>query len=181
MNSLLPILLAFGLFFLYYRFAIRRILLDRLRFKIFSLRDDLRDAAINGDVDPTSFAYLYLERSLCALLNMAPLLTIYNFSKFVVWNPAMTTPPRELKFKETAPESLLRMDDSAIESMFWVLLINSPLGAVVLLPVIAWLEISARMDVERKAWLAQTWDHLAEQGREFLEQKVGEESMLEAA
>src|SRR5438034_4695156 len=64
--------LAFGVyvfFNIFYYHAIRPMLGDKSRFRIFALRDKLRRLAIEEEIDGSSFEYQYLERFLCGLVD----------------------------------------------------------------------------------------------------------------
>jgi hypothetical protein len=182
MSILLAILLTAGTFFVFYRLALRPILLDRIRFKIFKLRDDLRDMAIRGDIKPTLFAYKHLERSLCKLITLVPALNMYQFTQFVLWQKFLPEPSsREMRFEEVALPKLREIDNEAVLSMFWVILVNSPLGAVLLVPALLILKLAAKVNADRKEWLARRERQLTRKGHQFLDHEVGELELAAAA
>ncbi len=173
MNNLFPALLAFACFALLYHFGIRRVLLDCVRFKIFALRDELRSKAIHHEVKGESFQFCHLERALCNLVVLAPHLNLYRFGQFVIWRREFKEPSRERRFKEVATPELRNLEQKAVKALFWVLLINSPTGAFVLLWAIAIAALTAAINTKIKAWIKMVRVHLENKGREFLEQDLG--------
>ena len=181
MRILLLVVLTFGLLFVFYRLALRPVLLDWVRFKIFKLRDDLRDMAIRGEIKPTLFAYKHLERSLCALIAIAPALNMYHFTQFVLWQKYLPEPSsRDMRFEEVAPQRLREIDEEAVTTLFWVILINSPLGAVLLIPPLVLLKLVAQLNDDRKEWLARRETQLTRKGHQFLDHEVGEQELAAA-
>jgi len=181
MNILFPALLAFACFASLYHFAVRRVLLDCVRFRIFALRDELRQKAICGEVKGSSFQFRHLEKALCNLVAMAPRLNLYHFGQFMIWRREIRVPSREKRFKEVATPDLRRLEQKAVKALFWVLLINSPTGAFLLLWGIAAVALAAAINIKRKAWIARIRLHLENKGREFLEQELVEADRLVGA
>lgn len=180
MNNLVPGILGFACLAVLYWFAIRPALLNSVRYKIFALRDNLRGLAIDEKIKADGFAYEHLEKTLCNLIGMAPVLNIYQFGQFMIWRKEFRTSSREKRFKENAPPELAEIHQQAIESLFWVLLINSPLGGIALAILVGFVWIGATMNIRRKMWLARHRKRLEEQGAEFLEQDLGGPSPVTA-
>jgi hypothetical protein len=172
MNNLFPPLLAFACFALLYHFGIRRVLLDCVRFKIFALRDELRSKAIHHEVKGESFQFCHLERALCNLVALTPHLNLYRFGQFVIWRRELKVPSRERRFRAVATPALQNLEQKAVKALFWVLLINSPAGAFVLLWALAAAAIAAMINEKRKEWIETVRTHLENKGREFLEQEL---------
>lgn len=173
MNILIPAILGFACLVIFYWFGIRPVLLNSVRYKIFALRDNLRRLAIDEKINADGFAYAHLEKTLCNLIGMAPVLSIYQFGQFIIWRKEFRTSSREKRFKENAPTELADIQRQAIESLFWVLLINSPLGGIALAMLVSFAWLGAAVNSKRKIWLARKRQRLEERGAEFLEQDLG--------
>ena len=181
MSVLLPVVLTFSFFFIFYRLAVRPVLLDRIRFKIFRLRDDLRDMAICGDIKPTLFAYTHLERSLCRLVVIVPALNMYQFTQFVLWQKYLPErSSRDMRFEEVAPQRLREISNKAVATLFGVILVNSPLGAVAIIPALILLRLAAEVKADCKKWLARRERQLARKGHQFLDHEVCEQELAVA-
>lgn len=180
MNILIPAILGFVCLSAFYWFAIRPALLNSVRYKIFALRDNLRGLAIDEKIKAEGFAYEHLEKTLCNLIGMAPVLNIYQFGQFMIWRKEFHTSSREIRFKENAPHELAEMHQQAIESLFWVLLINSPLGGIAIAILVGFVWLGATVNIRRKIWLARHRKRLEERGAEFLEQELGGPSLVAA-
>jgi hypothetical protein len=181
MSALLPVVLILSFFFVFYRFAVRPVLLDRIRFKIFRLRDDLRDMAICGDIKPTLFAYTHLERSLCRLVVIVPALNMYQFTQFMLWQKYLPErSARDMRFEEVAPPRLREISNKAVATLFGAILVNSPLGAMAILPGLMFLKIAAEVKADCKKWLARRKMQLARKGHQFLDHEVCQEELAAA-
>jgi len=181
MSILLPVVLTFSFFFIFYRLAVRPVLLDRIRFKIFRLRDDLRDMAIDGSVKPTLFAYTHLERSLCRLIVIVPALNMYHFTQFVLWQKYLPEPSsREMRFEEVAPPQLRKISNEAVGTLFGAILVNSPLGAAMIMLPLIFLKVAAILKAECKQWLLRREMQLARKGHQFLDHEVVEQELAAA-
>jgi hypothetical protein len=172
MTILLPALLAFACMFLLYHFAIRRVLIDLVRFRIFAFRDELRRMAMDGNIKPTSFAFTHLERSLCNLVTIAPHMNMYLFAQFSFWQHAISTPSRQLRFNEVAPAQLKRLEKKALQALFWVLIINSPLGAILCAVAAAWVIIGIHIGFLARRWVAAQRARLERKGRALLDRDL---------
>jgi len=154
--------LAFSVYFvfsLFYHTALRPMLCDRARFRLFALRDDLRRLAIEGEVEPSSFQYQYLERLLCRLIEKCSWFSWSSFFEFL-WRNNQAQPSHDsLRFEAEASDSLKTIHDQTISGMARVMLTNSPIWTLTIALVLAiadafgwawkrWVEIKTKIFLE---------------------------------
>src|SRR5437899_2103358 len=112
--------LAFGVYVflgIFYHNAIRPMLSDRSRFRIFSLRDRLRRLAIDGEIKPSSFEYQYLERLLCRLVDKCAWFSWSTLFEFL-WRNADAEPSADsIRFDAEATEPTKKIYQEAISAM----------------------------------------------------------------
>ena len=137
LSWLVPLMLAWVIFSIFYWCFARRVFHDAIIFRIFRKRDELRAFAIQNVVDPTSFEYKFLEQRLCQTVYSSPDFTIVNFIRFCFSQEAQKPSPDLDKFLEVAPKSLINLWESAMEDLKLMMMVNSPniaiFGAIVLL------------------------------------------------
>src|SRR5215208_4901999 len=108
-NGLYTLALAFGVyvfFSIFYQHAIRPMLSDIPRFRIFALRDRLRRLAIEEEVSASSFEYQYLERFLCRFVDNCAWFSWSTFFEFL-WQHADAKPsPNSVRFEAEASEAM---------------------------------------------------------------------------
>jgi hypothetical protein len=129
--------LAFGayvIFSLFYEYAARPMLCDRVRFRIFALRDQLRRLAIDEKISAESFEYIYLERFLCRLIEKCSWLSWSSLIEFIWKNRANARelPPDAVKFEAEANDTLKGIYYTAIMESIGAMLVNSPIWTLFL-------------------------------------------------
>ncbi len=127
---LVPIMIGWAMLsILYWRFA-RRVFHDAILFRIYRKRDQLRNLAIEGKVDPDTFEYEFLEHRLCQTAYISPKITIINFVRFSRRDEAKQPSPELIKFFKVDSDSLKELWRSAIDDFIFMMLANSPLITV---------------------------------------------------
>jgi hypothetical protein len=156
------LVLGFGvyvIFSLFYERAIRPMLCDRTRFKLFALRDTLRRLAIDGQIEATSNQYQYLEQLLCKLINKCAWFAWTSFFEFVWRHGDAELSPEAVDFDRSADPQLKKIYTEAVDEMTHLLLTNSPMWTFVLGISVAigllfghawkqWLEIKTKIFLE---------------------------------
>jgi hypothetical protein len=145
----------------FYHCAIRPMLCDRGRFRLFSLRDDLRQLAIEGKVSASSFEYQYLEALLCRLIEKCSWLSVSSLVEFVQRNKKAELSPEAVRFEAEASDDLKGIYYGAILEMMKVMFNNSPIWTLVLTIIFGissffgwatkqWLDIKAKIFLEEQ-------------------------------
>lgn len=158
-TTLLPIFFAWALLSAFYSIAIRPVLCDKIRFRIFALRDSLRRIAIDGHVAVSSFQYVYLEKLLCRTVDRCAWYSWGSFLEFVWRNHDAKPSADALRFDTTAEDELKQIHDSAVKETVLLLVINSPIMTLAMCGVVSvarlfggawkqWLEIKTKVFVE---------------------------------
>lgn len=157
----LPLLAAWALLSLFYQGIIRPVIGDVLRFGLFAIRDKLRMAAINGEVDQSSFSYQHLERVICRLVDASPWVSIGSMIELQLLHGTPKPTADMLRFEQEAPKELREMRQEAFHHALGILFVNSPFWSVVgiLAALIAtlsgkagkkWVELKTAVFVERE-------------------------------
>lgn len=138
LGYILVAILAWALVSFFYDAGVLPCLRDRAKFELFRLRDELRDLAINCQVEPDSFAFQHLE----TMLNrMTRLCVRYSVSDMFYVTCAVKIDPESLdevrRFDAEASGQLKFIERRAIESMVRIMFVNSPVfvifaGAIIL-------------------------------------------------
>jgi hypothetical protein len=123
---------AYVIFSLFYERAIRPMLCDRTRFKLFALRDQLRRLAIDSEIQATSPEYQYLERLICKLVDKCPWFSWGSFFEFLYRHRDAELSIEAKHFNENADPQLKAIYVQAVDGMTRLLLTNSPVWTVVL-------------------------------------------------
>lgn len=109
---------------------------DSIMFKVYAARDRLRRLAIDGEIDPHSKNYRYLEEHLCSRVYRQDI-TLWRFARFILREG--TAPTEEAKrFSETANEEEKKLWGRGALLFLLLLIANSPgfdllLGGIILL------------------------------------------------
>lgn len=170
MSVLFAFLLGAVALFVLYRLAIREVLLDVVKFKIFAMRDELRRRAIDGEINPKGFVYEYLEQSLCKLIALAPEMTLYKFLQFVIWHSPDDKPTgRDAHFHRVAEEEWRKMHFQAVTSLYRVLLINSPIGGLLLFFAYLLAVVARNISKEAMEFYREWKCRLIAEGSDFID------------
>jgi len=146
-------------FSLFYEMAIRPMLCDRTRFKLFALRDRLRRLAVDERVPAESAEYKYLEKLICKLIDKCSWFSWSSFFEFVWRHRDAELSPEAVHFEEKADQLLKEIYEEAVNEMTRLLVTNSPMWTFVLsisvLIALAfghawkqWLEIKTKIFLE---------------------------------
>jgi hypothetical protein len=100
---------------------------DRARFRIFELRDDLRNLAIDGQISASSFEYRFLEKLLCRLAEKCVWFSWSSFIEFLWRNKDAELSPEAARFETEASEALKEIYFKAVMEMMKVMCTNSPI------------------------------------------------------
>ena len=131
--SILVLCIAWAMCSMFYTGVVRPGLRDEARYLLFAERDELRRLAIDGNVDPSSFPYMYLERFLCKLIDHCYWYSFGNIWEFFKLHPDAPLPADAARFERKAPEELKAIRDRAISHIILAMAINSPIYAAYLL------------------------------------------------
>lgn len=144
---------AFGLLWFWlsvlYQSAIRPVLNDRARFRLFRLRDELRSRGMNGEWNVQGFPYLFMEARLNRLIKLSHGITLGHILEFFILNPTPTRSKAVIRFEQEAPDELRRLDQSAMESLIWSVMVNSP----------GWVALSGALGLigSMFGWVLKNW------------------------
>ena len=123
----ISIMLGWSLLSIFYWYAARPVLHKAILFRIYAKRDELRGMAIEGEVDPNSFAYNFLEYRMCQFAYVSPELTVYNLLRFY-FNQEMRKPYPEMeRFQREASDQLKKLWFETTKNIALMLLANSPI------------------------------------------------------
>jgi hypothetical protein len=159
------LVLGFGvyvIFSLFYEKAIRPMLCDRTRFRLFALRDRLRRLAIDGAVKADSAEYRYLEKLICKLIEKCAWFSWSTFFEFLWLHRDAELSTEAVQFEEHAAQPLKSIYQEAVSEMTRLLLTNSPIWTFVLCICVLiglvfghawkqWLEIKTKIFLEEPA------------------------------
>lgn len=126
-----PIMLAWVMLSACYWYCVRPFLHDCIVFHIYRARDKARLLAIDGKVSSTSFSYNYLEEGLCIAAYNSPRLTLLGFAMFLRKKEAHQPTPEMVRFREKAPDELKAIQHEAVVVAMMMMLVNSPLLALI--------------------------------------------------
>jgi hypothetical protein len=161
-NAVYTLALTFGVyvfFSIFYHNAIRPMLGDRSRFRIFALRDKLRRLAIEEEVDASSFEYQYLERLLCRLIDKCAWFSWTTLFEFL-WRHADAKPSEDsIRFDAEASAATKEIYQQAISAMTLVMVTNSPIWTLTVVTAVClgqmfgwawkqWLEFKTKIFLE---------------------------------
>lgn len=132
MNILLPILAALFLFCLmlgvFYWYVVQVCILQKMRFELFKLRDELRRMASEGQESPTSFAYVYLESFICKCIAFGPYFSLVNLIWLQIKKPESSEGSG--RFKVEASKPLLNLQAQALRQVLQIMVLNSPVFVI---------------------------------------------------
>jgi hypothetical protein len=123
---------AYVVFSLFYERAIRPMLCDRTRFKLFALRDRLRRLAVDEKVAAESAEYRYLEKLICKLIDKCSWFSWSTFFEFLWRHRDAELSAEAVHFEENADPLLKDIYKEAVNEMTRLLLTNSPMWTFVL-------------------------------------------------
>ena len=121
----LLIVASWGVGGLFYALVVRPVLADRARFRLFSLRDDLRFMAARGEIRADDRNYEFLERFLCRSVDYCRWFTYTHFLEFL-WCHSSDLSRDVAIFDEQAGEGLRKLRNDAVEQLYGIVIINSP-------------------------------------------------------
>jgi hypothetical protein len=139
------LIFAVTLFSLFYTWVAKPVLRDFFRFKLFAVRDKMRRMAIEEEVQPSSFHFMFLERVICRQIDHC---TWYNWSslfEFALFKRAEMSADAK-RFQEKAPQELKLILAESVVYMMGMLGVNSPIITLVLIGVLKIAEMFG------KAW-----------------------------
>ncbi len=150
---------AYSISSIYYHYAIRPMLCDRGRFRLFSLRDQLRGLAIEEKVAASSFEYQYLEALLCRLVEKCSWFSVSSLFESLQRNKNAALSADAVRFEAEATEDLKKIYYQALFEMMSVMFNNSPIWSLLLTIIFnvsklfgwatkQWLDIKAKIFLE---------------------------------
>lgn len=126
LGYILLIIYILSLAAIFYSFAILPVLRDQTKFRLYKIRDDLRALAINGQIDPDTYAFRHLEGMLNVMVRQCVRHNVSNMMYFMLTNQISRDDFTEMdQFQKEAPEPLKAMEKEAMRRMFTVMLQNS--------------------------------------------------------
>ncbi len=124
LTYLVPLALGWMILSLLYWKVVYPLIEDRILFKVYEARDELRRMAIEGDINPESQNYAYLEERLCSRIYHCGI-TTWRFLKFYVGNDSSVS--TELQdFRETATEHEEQLLQTSSFLFLAMMFANSP-------------------------------------------------------
>lgn len=171
-NIVASVVAGWLLLLVFYKLALRPVMLDCYRYQIFEIRDRLRRLAIDGKVNAKKdFAYNYLEKRLCHLASIVPEITPARLTHFAIHRASKVEEPYEAKrFDEQASPELKKLWAEALRQIAVGIIINSP---VITLPLVAIFVVVFHY-MEGLRYLKQTklFKTVKEMTRSFVEQEM---------
>ena len=101
-------------------------LLQWLRFRLFARRDELRRLAIQGEEDPSSFAYKETEALICKTIATVPAISLASFVWFTVRHKSVPT-ESEKRFMDEASLGLQQIAGETVKDALRIMMLNSPI------------------------------------------------------
>ena len=129
---LLPVFMAWVLMSCFYGTAVRPVLRDVVRFRLFALRDELRMRGIEGEVAASSFHYMYLEKLICRMIDRCKWYSWSSFFEFVIRYRDARPSADSQRFEAKAGDSLKQIHDRTVQEVLSLLMINSPVTTLAL-------------------------------------------------
>lgn len=146
---------------IFYHRIIKLTLQDRIKFKIFALRDELRRMGISQECNPDSFSYQYLEKILNLMVSYCDRYTIGTLLKFKIQKPDLTDPIKITEqFDAEAPLILKKIEDDALQCMIFMAVVNSPCWA---LSIFYWYALLHVFN-----WTKKKYDSYSDTGNRFI-------------
>ncbi len=109
----------------YFQYAVRPFIHDCARFGVFAVRDQLRGAAMSGEVDPDSFAYKFLEDALNKMIHACSWFSFSVIAEYLfVSGPPQSSSAID-RFDAEAGIELKRMEWAALRQMSLCVIGNS--------------------------------------------------------
>lgn len=121
---LLLVLVTWTVAGLFYDYVIRPVLRDRIRFRLFAIRDELRRLAIDQKIEARSTNYRFMERMLCRAINKCEWFTWQHFGEYIV--SAGEVPKDIVVFEESATNELKEIRDRSVLELLVIMDVNSP-------------------------------------------------------
>ncbi len=149
----------YAFFSTFYHYIARPMFVDRGRFRVFALRDELRGLAIEGKVSSSSFEYQYLEALLCRLIEKCSWFSVSSLFESLHRNKNAELSPNAVKFEAEASDEVKEIYYRALFEMMGVMFNNSPVWRLILTVVFSisklfgwatkqWLDIKAKIFLE---------------------------------
>jgi hypothetical protein len=134
-------LISVSLISVFYWRMLHVVLLNSLRYRLFARRDELRMFAIEGKVNPDSFAYEELEAIICKILALMPSTSLLSFLFFRASPRQNDVDSRMGRFMEEASPELRRMMQKSISDSMKMMALNSPIlsSGFLAFALIAWI------------------------------------------
>jgi len=111
----------------FYWMIVQPVLLRKHVYRMFALRDALRWALIEGNLDKNDKHVHTIEHIIGAIIANASNVSLSHFLLFCVKNRNIETPKEIISYQREAPELVKRMNRTAMDVYFVIMLINSPL------------------------------------------------------
>lgn len=111
---------------IYYQSVVRPFVQDYVKFEIFRTRDELRQMAISGEIDPSIFAFRHLEHMLNQMIRTS---RWYSVSRLIEFHflQRQAAPPADIsRFDNEATPELKQLESRALDAMLTVMAANSP-------------------------------------------------------
>ncbi|HEU0010726.1 MAG TPA: hypothetical protein VFT34_12990 [Verrucomicrobiae bacterium] len=139
---------------LFYWHVLHKVALERLRFRLFAQRDELRCLALRGIETSDSFCFKEAAQLLNSTLQLMPSVSLASFCWYAFRTRSEPTPSDSMRYNAEASEKLKSVRQETIERALTIMALNSPLlciaGAFAVL--VTWLTGVAK---EKKAAFLQ--------------------------
>lgn len=141
MNIIIVTFLCCLLFSLTYWFIVQPVLMQKLRFNLFQIRDRLRELVIDEVVEIDNPAYKYAESYTCSLIALGPVTSLAAFAKFMILSRSQEKRDGEFTFSEDDPERIVNALNGATAQFVKMMFLNSPFLAfsLTLIAVALWI------------------------------------------
>ena len=128
---ILLLVFAWTLTRLFYDKAVLPRLRDQARFRLYAIRDELRNVAIENHLAADTFAFRYFEDMLNRMTRMCDVHSVSNLLYFcwTVEIPDSWIADRK-RFEAEAPEDVKGLEQTAVRIMMSIMLSNSPMFCV---------------------------------------------------
>jgi hypothetical protein len=153
-EHLILIFLCCVVFSVFYWHIVHPVILKRIRFHLFEMRDEVRAIAAERSLG-TSFVYRDLERFICRTIEHVPQISLMSFIWFASRHAKhMDRTEYEDQFSREAPAEFIKIREATARDALVILMLNSP-WEVILMSVpapILWVEGKlSRLSVYRDA------------------------------
>ena len=146
MNIIITVFLCCLLSSLTYWLIVQPVLTEKLRFNLFEIRDRLRGLVIDEVVEIDNPAYKYAESYICSLIALGPVTSLAAFVEFTILSRNQEKRDGEFSFSEDDPETIVNACLGATSQFTKMMILNSPLLALVLLLIAFAMWIRGRVN-----------------------------------